>query len=432
MILQPLVSGLLALAAAPPGPSGSDLLALRVGRAETVSGGTLEHAVVLVEDGKIVAIGEDLPIERGIPILERPEWVVTPGLVNCHSRMGMDGRAGRDFEPQVDASGELLAGQDVYEDLLEAGVTTLALYPPGTGIPGQAVTVRPKGDTADEMIVAKGAYLLIHLQSSEASKKMLRDAFEKLDEYDEKVAKAREKWEKELEKQKKKKKSSKSKSKKDDDEKKDDEDGDKEADEKDAVPEVFTPPEPDEKVKPFLDLREGRLTAMVSIRKAADYLHLLDVIEDEDPFPWFLHAPLRDDIDYYEVAERIGERELRIVMNAEVTLQPGSRRERNLPAEMARAGAKLALLPENDTLRSHEEWMHDVGRLIASGLDRDAALAAVTLEAARALGLDERLGSLEEGKDANMVFWNGDPFEPSTRIEAVMLEGRFVVGEVGP
>ena len=50
----------------------ADLLAVRVGRAETVSKGVIEHAVIFVEDGKIVMIGEDLPIERGIPIFDRP------------------------------------------------------------------------------------------------------------------------------------------------------------------------------------------------------------------------------------------------------------------------------------------------------------------------------------------------------------------------
>ena len=74
---------------------------------------------------------------------------------------------------------------------------------------------------------------------------------------------------------------------------------------------------------------------------------------------------------------------------------------------------------------------HDVGYLVAGGLDRQAALAAVTLEAAHVLGVGDRLGSLEPGKDANLVLWDGDPFEPQSRIQAVMLEGEFVSGEVG-
>jgi imidazolonepropionase-like amidohydrolase len=95
-----------------------------------------------------------------------------------------------------------------------------------------------------------------------------------------------------------------------------------------------------------------------------------------------------------------------------------------------KAGAKLVLIPRNDDLDSFESWLRDVGEIVATGLDRDVALRAVTLEPATLLGLEERLGSLDEGKDANLILLNGDPLEVGTKIEAVMLDGRFVYGEV--
>ena len=77
-------------------------------------------------------------------------------------------------------------------------------------------------------------------------------------------------------------------------------------------------------------------------------------------------------------------------------------------------------------MAAHRDWLPDVGRLVGQGLPREVALAAVTLEAARALGLADRLGSIEKGKIANLVLWSGDPLEPSSRVEAVMLDGAFV------
>lgn len=437
-MLLTLLSG---LCCAPPAPA-LDLVAIRVKRAETVAHGPLEHALILVEGGKIVAIGEDLPVERGIPVLERPDWIATPGLVNAHTRVASERSPGRAFEPQARPTFEIDPRSDTWAELLEVGVTTLGFYPDGGGIPGQAIVLQPHGKTVAEMLVAEPAYLKVYLQASASSKKALREAFEKVDEYEEKVKKEREKWEKDQEK--KKKTSSKSSSKKED-EKKDDpkpeekkegaavqeEEKKDEADKKDdkKTGDAFVPPAPDEKVKPFLDLRKKSLTAMMSIRKAADYLHLLDVLEKEKDAPWFLQFPLSDDGDLYEVAAKIGEKKLAVVTVPEITLQVNSLRERNIPSELARAGAKLVLTPRFDTVQGHRDWLPDVGRLIGQGLAREAALAAVTLEAARALGQADELGSLEQDKRANIVFWSGDPFEPSSKVEAVMLGGEFVVGD---
>jgi len=435
-MMLPLLSVLLAVA------PGGDLVAIRVKRAETVAHGAIEHALILVEDGKIIEIGEDLPVERGIPVLERPTWVATPGLIDAHTRLGLERSPGRGFEPQARPNVEIDPKSEAWAELLELGVTTLGVYPDGGGIPGEAIALQPHGDTLAEMLVSEPAYLKITLQANASSKKALRDAFQKVDEYQDKVAKEREKWEKEQEK---KKKASKTPAKKEDEKKEEPPKEEKKTgtlaegalapqddkkDEKKDEAAGFVPPVPDEKVKPFFDLRQKTLTAMMSIRKAADYLHLLDVIDKEKDVQWFLQFSLFDDVDMYEVAAKIGEKKLLCVTVPEITLQTNSLRERNIPAELVKAGARLALLPRIDSLQGFKDWLPDVGRLIGQGLAREAALSAVTLEPARALGLEKRLGSLEKDKEANIVFWSGDPFEPSSKVEAVMLGGEFVVGDV--
>src|SRR5262245_14522577 len=164
-------------------PADGGLVAIRVQRAETVAQGPIEHALILVEGGKIIAIGEDLPVERGIPVLERPDWIATPGLVSAHTRPGGERSGGRGFEPQARPTVEIDPRSDVWGQLLELGVTTLGYYPDGSGIPGQALALRPHGKSVSEMLVAEPAYLKVTLQSTAASKKALRDAFQKVDEY---------------------------------------------------------------------------------------------------------------------------------------------------------------------------------------------------------------------------------------------------------
>ena len=67
------------------------------------------------------------------------------------------------------------------------------------------------------------------------------------------------------------------------------------------------------------------------------------------------------------------------------------------------------------------------GFAMRGGLSREAALAAVTITPARMLGIDERVGSVEVGKDADLVLWNGEPFEVTSKPVGVLVDGRLVL-----
>src|SRR5690349_937304 len=334
-----------ALAYAAPAP---DLFAIKVGKAETASHGTIEHAVILVEDGKIVTIGQDLPIEKGIRVIDLEQWTAMPGLVNPYSRIGMDSRAGDEFNPQILAYDDLYPTSDDYDKLLEYGVTTLGLYPPGRAVPGRATVVRPGPDTAEAMLVAREAYLKIYFRSDARSKTMVRDAFAKVDDYIEKEKKAKEKFDKEN--------SGKKTEEKKPEEKKSDaaqEPEKKEEKKEEKGKKAYVPPEPDEKVKPFLDVVNGKLNALISIGQASDYLHLMDAI-GERKVAFDLRIPMTREIDVFEVEKQIGERKCRIVMEPEITMTPGTMRMRNLAQEFSAAGSKIVFLPRGDTLPAHK------------------------------------------------------------------------------
>ncbi len=439
------IGALLASPALAGGP-----IAIRVGRAETVAKGVVEHAVILVEDGKIVLIGEDLPIERGIPILDRPNWTVMPGLVSCYTRIGQDSEGGDDFSPDAKAVDELYPKSRDLRKVVEYGVTTLGIYPAGNGIPGIAAAIRPIGETALELVLKDSAYLKIAMRSDSASKKRLRDAFKKADEHDEKVKKAREKFDKDKDK-----KGKKDEGKKD--EKKDEKPEEKKmaqgegqgvgpesveepkADAKsDKKADGFVPPAPDDKSRAFVELREGKLRALVTLAAASDWLHWLDATAAEK-IGFDVRLVLNQDSDMYYVfdkktydldADGIGDRKIHAVVEPLLTFTPNTRRVRNLPMELARAGAKVCFTPRVDDLASYKAWLAHVGELIGAGMTRETALRGLTLNPAEMLGVGDRVGSIEKGKDANLVFVDGDPFQPSTRIQAVMLDGRFVFGEV--
>ena len=401
MILTPLILAASPALAAPP---VSDLFAIRAPRAEVGNGEVLEHAVLLIEDGKIVMIGEDLPIERGIPVIDLDEGsTLLPGLVNAYSRSGMTGQGYSDSRPHLMASYEVKLGAS-FKSAMEAGITTLGIYPAGRGIPGQAVAVHtaPGGDK----ILADGVYMKAIVNNSSGAKRNIKSGFEKADDNAKKELENREKYDKAKEKAEK----------------------EKDKDKKKAALEKlgeYKPLEGDQRGVVFQQLRDRELKALFDLDDAAAYLHLIDAIGDEE-FDWDLHLGLSQESNFYEVVEKIGESGKRVTLGPFLTLHPGTLRQRNLPAEFVRAGATLVLVPRSDTAASHRSWLRDVGTLVGAGLDRKVAIQAMTLEPARLMGVDERVGSLEVGKDANFLIVDGDPFEPTTQIETVYVHGEVV------
>jgi len=216
MILSSLLL-LTPMAATPPvARVQGDFFAIKARRVELGDGEVMEHAVILIENGEIVTMGQDLPIARGIPVIELDDdQVVMPGIVNPYTRFGMSGGGYSDARPQVMASAEIYPSK-AYETFLEFGITTIAQYPAGQGIPGQAVALRPEGDTAADMTIEDGVYLKAVMRNNSSAKRNLSGGFKKADEYLEKVEKEREKFEK---KNSKKSSSKKSTTKKSDDKK---------------------------------------------------------------------------------------------------------------------------------------------------------------------------------------------------------------------
>jgi len=391
-----------------------DLLAIRARYLMTGSGETLEHAVLLLEDGKIITIGEDLPIERGIPVLELDEdqWVV-PGLVNCYTRYGMRASGYSDLRPNMKAVDELsLNRRSSVSGMVRFGVTTAGLYPAGRGIPGQATVVctSPGGSASElmsEMVMRETAYLKAIVGNTSTGKRYLRDGFKEADKWLEKEAKNREKYDKDKEKAEK---------EKDKDKKK----------EKLAELGEYKPLPPSAKGQAFLDLRANKISLLASINKSADYLHFIDALGEEE-VDWDLRLPLSSECDIYHVKDKIAESGARIIVEPMITLQRATLRQRNLPAELQRAGAKLVLVPRTESAMG--DWFRDVGVMVGAGLDRDVALRAMTLEPADLLGVADQVGSLEAGKEANLIVLSGDPFEANTKVVAVMARGRIAYGE---
>jgi imidazolonepropionase-like amidohydrolase len=100
-------------------------------------------------------------------------------------------------------------------------------------------------------------------------------------------------------------------------------------------------------------------------------------------------------------------------------------RSRANPGRLAAAGVTIALTTDHPVVPVHF-LIHQATLAVKEGLDHDAALRAVTINPARIIGCADRIGSLEAGKDADIVIWSGDPLDVMSRAEVAFSSGREI------
>ena len=185
--------------------------------------------------------------------------------------------------------------------------------------------------------------------------------------------------------------------------------------------EEFKPPALDPKIEPLVRLLEKKTKAFVSLGGPAEYLQFRESVKDFE-----FDRVLVGNSMIYQIADRLAEAKETVILPPEIAFEPQTRNRVNAPAVLSRAGVKIAFTPSPPNLEGHGTFPFRVAEVVKGGLDRAAALRAMTLTPAEILGVADRVGSLEEGKDANILFFDGDPFDPRSRLRKVMLEGEFV------
>ena len=149
------------------GPSaGQERMAVKGGRIMTGAGTTIENGVILVRNGKIEAVGKDLPIPSDAKVVDATGKVIVPGFIEAHSSRGMDQT--NESNPNVPFLSVIDAidpSQEYFEDCRRNGVTTVAIVPGNnTMFGGQAAIIKTTGMTVDDMIVKRSAGIKISLK----------------------------------------------------------------------------------------------------------------------------------------------------------------------------------------------------------------------------------------------------------------------------
>ena len=425
------------LAALAGGPAAAQV-AVRAETLHTVSGPPIQNAVVIAgADGKIEWVGPaaDANIPDGVEVLEAA--VVTPGLVDPHSVVGLSGALNSNVGPvrdqdQLERSSPIqpdlraIDAYDANETLVEwvrsYGVTTLHTgHGPGALVSGQTMIAKTRGRNVDQATLVPARMLAATLGNAVSSNfespgtsskgvAMLRGALIGAQEYLDQVRKAENPENAGILPA-----SEGPGAEQSGDAVSSDDDGD-------AKPAPKPPPR-DLAKEALGQVLDGELSLLITANTVPEIAAALR-LQHEFGFDLVLDGAAESYLLLDEIREA----------GVPVVLHPTMSRVRNgsfeTAAKLADAGILFALqtgfegyVPKTRVL------LWEAAIAAANGLGQERALEAITLSPARILGIDDRVGSIEVGKDADLALFDGDPFEYTSHICGVIIESEAMSTE---
>jgi imidazolonepropionase-like amidohydrolase len=175
--------------------------------------------------------------------------------------------------------------------------------------------------------------------------------------------------------------------------------------------------------KLWSEVREGNSPLFVVVNNSATILHVLQVFQEHPKVKaiWVVNGA-----DAYQSLAEFPKETTRLVLPPAIDFVPNSRDKMNVPAIAAERKLPFVLSFGTRTEESQLAPTFALAMLVKTGLSEDSAMKSVTLGPAEFLGLEKTIGSIEVGKVANLILFDGSPFEATTAINNVFLEGRPV------
>ncbi|ABY22646.1 putative amidohydrolase [Renibacterium salmoninarum ATCC 33209] len=355
---------------------------------------------VIVKAGKITDIGLSLKAPRGAEVIDAEgQWLV-PGFIDAHTHLGVheeaEGAMGNDTNEMTDPIMAAVRALDAinpremgFGDALAGGITTVNVNP-GSGNPvgGLAVALHTHGGYVDEMVLRSPSGLKAAL--GENPKRVY---------------------------------------------------GEKKQTPSTRLGAALVIRKAFQEARDYLD-------TPAKDRKGKDLkLEALGMVLRRE-IPWRQHAHRADDIatavriaeefgyelvidhgtEAHLLAPMLAEKKIPVLIGPLFTSRSKMElRNRSLanPGKLAAAGVEISIITDHPVVPIHF-LVHQATLAIKEGLDRDTALRSITINPAKVLGLADRIGSLETGKDADFVLWSGDPLDVMQRAQQVFIAGKSV------
>jgi len=392
--------------AAPPAK-----LALQGGRIIPVVGEEIAGGTILIENERITAIGGRVDIPYDAMVVDVSGKVLFPGMVDAHSARGLDiPNENLPVTPYLDVYDALDPAKLYFEDALRDGITSVhVIVSNNCVIGGLGRVVHPIGLTPDEMTLQPATGLKISVAPKRGSDRMvqmatLRETFRELKDYKDKQAE--QKYEESL--------------------KKKDEEIDVGPDE--AIKrgkELLRPEDYDDAHRNLFKLTRGELGAFIYCDTASDVARAVSVARENG---FFDRSVLVLGPDCFKALDEIKAAARPIVLAADLIHRErdpvsGKITETFVPKVFADAGVPFSLLPDPDASLAERYLNYQAARCVRNGISRKTALESITLNPAKAVGIGDRVGSLEVGKLADIVVFSGDPLDFNTWVDFVYIKG---------
>jgi imidazolonepropionase-like amidohydrolase len=371
-----------------------------------VTGEPVENGTVLVEDGKITAVGAGLPVPAGMPVLEAAGSWVLPGLVESHGHVGIEeeaeGWAGDDVnettEPvtaQVRAIDAINPADQGFRDAVAGGVLAVNVNPGSANpIGGQTVAMKCWGRTVDQMVLRQPSGMKSALGENPKHTHgdrgampntrlgvaaLIRTALVEAGNYLQRLAA------------------------------------------EEARPQAERRPvDRDLKMEALGRVLRREIPWRQHCHRADDIATAMRLAEE---FGYDL--VIDHGTEAYLLADLIAERGVPVIVGPMLTNRSKVElRQRTLanPGKLAAAGVEVSITTDHPVVPI-QYLVHQATLAVKEGMHRDAALRALTINPARIMGVADRIGSIEPGKDADLAIWSGDPLDVYSRVTRALING---------
>jgi imidazolonepropionase-like amidohydrolase len=384
-------------------PLISQVKAVKAKKIYTVTQGVIENGVLLIEDGKIIALGQDVKIPWNAEVLDYGGKFVIPGLIEVHAARGYDlANETNPLTPFVTVLDNVDLTHEAFKTALRSGVTLMNVMPGNaTILGGRGAVLKTSGWIIGDALMVPDSGMKISVSGTAIQSRMgvmaqLRRYFDETKDYLEKKEKA-EAAPKEAAPQK---------------------------EEMVSTPMAFRSPE-SVKYEAVADLLKGRYSAFIYCQSPSDVIRAQKLSEAYGLSSVYILGP-----ECYKAADFIAGNKLKVVLDPDVVhfeKDPVTEKLKKVDAAaiFQAKGVEFALQSDPNNV-SARDLLYQAMKLRGRGIPDETILKSVTLVPARFLGIDGQAGSLDKGKLANFAVLDKEPLDPSGKIEFVYIEGKPV------